>query len=96
MVQMLSMIYSGHVGREINPMTEILVTAGAYEALFCSILGHTSPGDEVIIIEPYFDCYEPMVKAAGGIPRFIPLKPSMFGPKTKSIILNTPHNPIGK
>ena len=56
-------------------MKEVLVTDGAYEALFTAILGHVNPGDEVIIVEPYFDCYEPMVKLAGGTPRFISLKP---------------------
>ena len=59
----------------IDPMKEVLVTDGAYEALFTAILGHVNPGDEVIIVEPYFDCYEPMVKLAGGTPRFISLKP---------------------
>ena len=48
---------------------------GAYEALFTAILGHVNPGDEVVIIEPYFDCYEPMVKLAGGTPVFISSKP---------------------
>ena len=59
----------------IEPNTEVLVTVGAYEALFTAIMGHINPGDEVIIIEPYFDCYEPMVRLAGGIPKFIALAP---------------------
>jgi kynurenine--oxoglutarate transaminase/cysteine-S-conjugate beta-lyase/glutamine--phenylpyruvate transaminase len=74
LVSALSKLYSQLLGHEINSQTEILVTAGAYEALFSTISGHTSPGDEVIIIEPFFDCYDPMVRAAGGIPRFIPLR----------------------
>jgi len=118
LIAALSKLYSQLVGRELNPQTEIIVTAGAYEALFSCIQGHTSPGDEVIIIEPFFDCYEPMVRTVGGVPVFIPLRPrkpapgkpmmssdwildpeelaSKFNSKTNSIIVNTPHNPVGK
>lgn len=68
-------MYSKLINRELNPQTEILVTSGAYEALFSAIIGHVDVGDEVIIIEPFFDCYEPMVITAGGTPKFIPLRP---------------------
>ncbi|XP_017961760.1 kynurenine--oxoglutarate transaminase 3 isoform X1 [Drosophila navojoa] len=116
LVQALSKLYSGLVGKELNPLSDILITSGAYEALYSTIMGHVDEGEEVIIIEPFFDCYEPMVKMARGVPRFIPLKlrkkdgpissadwvlddlelEKMFNEKTKMIILNTPHNPIGK
>ena len=77
LVSAIAALYSKLLGinHSINPTTEVLVTDGAYEALFTAILGHVNPGDEVIIIEPYFDCYEPMVKLAGGTPVFISLKP---------------------
>lgn len=74
MVQAVASLYSQLVGRQIDPLKEVLITSGAYEALYSSIQGHVEEGDEVIIIEPFFDCYEPMVKFAGGVPRYIPLR----------------------
>ncbi|KAI5694732.1 hypothetical protein M8J75_004268 [Diaphorina citri] len=118
-VQAIAKLYSSLIERPLNPMSEVLVTVGAYEALFCAINGFLHPGDEVIIIEPFFDCYAPMTEAAGGVPVYIPLRDtspaepgqhkssadfkldpaeleSKFSSRTKLIILNTPHNPLGK
>lgn len=74
LVNALSTLYSKLIGRRIDALTEILITIGGYEALYAAILGHVDVGDEVIVIEPFFDCYETMVKMAGGVTRFIPLR----------------------
>ena len=94
-------------GLPVNPDTEIVVTHGATEAIFATILGLVDPGDEVILFEPYYDSYLPSVEIAGGIPRFYTLRPphwqidpdeltALFSDKTKLILINTPHNPTGK
>ncbi|XP_022235061.1 kynurenine--oxoglutarate transaminase 3-like isoform X2 [Limulus polyphemus] len=75
LVNALSKLYSKLLCRELDPLNEILVTIGADEAIYCTIMALVNPGDEVIIIEPFFDIYEPVTKMAGGIPVFVPLRP---------------------
>lgn len=70
----LSVLYAKVVGRDIDPYSEVLVTSGAMQALFSVILGNIDDGDEVIIIEPFFDAYEPIIQMAGGKVRYVQLK----------------------
>lgn len=84
------------------------MTSGCTEAIASAMLGLVNPGDEVILFEPYYDSYRACVAMAGAIPRFVSIKPSedgfgidpeelsnAFGPKTRAILVNTPHNPTG-
>ena len=92
--------------RQLDPGKHILVTAGATQAIFSSILALVQNQEEVIILDPSYDCYEPAVVLAGGIPKRIPLLDD-YGPdwdriedsindKTRLIITNNPHNPSGR
>ena len=94
-------------GRAVDPDGEVTVTGGATEALYDAIQALVDPGDEVIVFEPYYDAYVPDIQMAGATPRVVRLHPpewrfdpaelnAAFGPRTRMIILNPPHNPTGK
>jgi N-succinyldiaminopimelate aminotransferase len=99
-------------GPSYDPDTEVLVTAGATEALSGALLALLDTGDEVVLFEPMYDCYAAGIAMAGGTARPVPLRPPTDGagpwtfdpaevraaitPRTRILLLNTPHNPTGK
>ena len=94
-------------GLDIDWATEVTVTSGATEAIAACLMAVLDPGDEVVLIEPLYDTYVPVVRMLGAIPRIVRLTPprwdlpraglaAAFGPKTKAILFNTPMNPCGK
>ena len=93
-------------GCEVEPQASVTVTSGATEALFCAVHAVVRPGDEVILLEPAYDSYEPAVELAGGRAVRIPLLPSGYRvdwdrvrdaitPRTRLVVVNSPHNPTG-
>ncbi|MES0882875.1 aminotransferase [Roseibium sp. SCP14] len=94
-------------GLEVDPQSEVLVTSGATEALADCIFALVSPGDEVVLIEPLYDCYLPLVQQAGGIPVRVRVTPphwdldkaalrAAFSSRTKAVLINNPMNPTAK
>lgn len=94
-------------GLDVDWQTEVCVTSGATEAISDCINALVEPGDEVVLIEPLYDCYLPLVEHAGGVVRSIRMTPpnwildldaleAVFSDKTKLLLLNNPHNPAGK
>ncbi len=94
-------------GLAYDPDTEVLVTAGATEALAGALLGLLDTGDEVVLFEPMYDSYQACIALAGATARPVTLRPPGYGfdpdelraainPKTKLLLVNTPHNPTGK
>ncbi|MDO8431371.1 MAG: aminotransferase class I/II-fold pyridoxal phosphate-dependent enzyme [Candidatus Binatus sp.] len=94
-------------GFACDPDLNVTVTCGATEAMIAAMLAVINPGDEVIIFEPFYENYGPDVILAGATPRYVALRDpnfsidhaeleAAFGPRTKAIVINTPHNPSGK
>jgi aminotransferase len=96
-----------HPGWVIDPETEITVTCGATEGMIAAMLGLLDPGDEVIVFEPFYENYGPDAILSGAVPRYVTLHEpdwsidpdelrASVGPRTRAIVVNSPHNPTGK
>ncbi|MDX3807705.1 aminotransferase [Bosea thiooxidans] len=96
--------YKRWQGLDLDPNSEIMVTSGATEAIAGALMALVTPGDEVVLFEPMYDAYVPLVRRAGGIPKFVTLTPPHFGlteealakafsPKTRVVLFNNPLNP---
>jgi N-succinyldiaminopimelate aminotransferase len=99
-------------GQRVDPDSEVVVTSGATEAIFDTVMAFVDPGDEVVLLEPTYDSYLASVLMAGGVPRFVELHvpdprhatwwldedelAAAFSPRTRLVFVNTPHNPTGK
>jgi N-succinyldiaminopimelate aminotransferase len=99
---------AAHYGRwhglVLDPESEVMVTSGATEAIAGALMALVEPGDEVVLFEPMYDAYLPLVRRAGGVPRFVTLQPPAFrlteealarafSPRTKVALFNNPLNP---
>ncbi|WP_297491844.1 aminotransferase [Acidocella sp.] len=94
-------------GLDIDPVSGVCVTSGATEAITACLMALLNPGDEVVLIEPLYDTYLPVMRMLGAVARLVRLEPpgwalpraalaAAFGPRTKLLLLNTPMNPTGK
>ena len=95
-----------HYGIELDPTSEVVITAGATEAVAAAIFAYLNPGDEMVVLEPYYDSYVACIEMAGGVRRPVTLRAPDFRldvsaleaavtDRTTTILLNTPHNPTG-
>jgi len=96
--------YKRRQGLTLDPDTQVLITSGATEAICATIFSLITPGDEVVVFEPMYDAYVPLIRRAGGIPRIIQLNPphwqfndddlkAAFSDRTKLVLITTPNNP---
>ncbi|WP_428029714.1 aminotransferase [Ancylobacter sp.] len=92
---------------DLDPDREVMITSGATEAIAGALLALIEPGDEVVLFQPLYDAYLPLVKRAGGVPRLVRLVPphwrlteealaQAFTPRTRLVLFNNPHNPTGR
>ncbi len=99
--------FTADSGLAVDPDLEVTVTSGCTEALVAGFLGLVNPGEEVILFEPYYDSYRACVAMSGAVARFVTLRPPDFtidadalhaavSPRTRAILVNTPHNPTGR
>ena len=95
-----------HYGLELDPDSQVVVTTGCTEGIAAALLGLVNPGDEVVVLEPYYDSYTAMIQMAGGVRRPVTLRSPTFRldvdelraavtPRTRFVLLNSPHNPTG-
>lgn len=107
LVRAIADVHRDRTGADLDPETEVVVTAGATEAIAATVLALVDPGDEVVLLEPYYDSYRACVAMAGGVPRFVTLRApdfrwdagavdAAFSPRTRLVLVNTPHNPTGR
>jgi len=99
--------FAKDTGIMVDPETEITVTSGCTEAIAASLMGLCNPGDEVVLLEPYYDSYRACVAMAGATAKFVTMRPpdfavtekalrQAFSDRTRVVLVNTPHNPTGK
>lgn len=105
--QAIAQSWLGDSGFAVDPDTQVTVTAGCTEAIAATMLGLLNPGDEVVLFEPFYDSYRACVAMAGATARFVTLEApdftfsdedldAAFTPRTRLVLVNTPHNPTGR
>ena len=103
----IARVWNERYGMDVDPDSEVTVTSGATEAIFDAVQALVGPGDEIVVFEPFYDSYLPSAIMANASLRVVTLRPpdwsfdpdeaaAAFGPRTRVLLLNTPHNPTGK
>ena len=102
--QAVADFYERQQGLKLDPDAQVLITSGATEAICAAIFSMITPGDEVVVFEPMYDAYVPLIRRAGGVPRIVQLSPphwqftdddlkAVFSGRTKLVLITTPNNP---